>query len=188
MSLITKNRHDETVSPAAVERARQAAQQAAQQLAPVAKSARDNAAHRIHDARAWAAPRVEQAASSVQENVAPKVSAALQVTAQRLQPAPEELKELGRRARRRALAASQQVSAQRSKALAKSDQPKRRWPKLIGGVAFLAATIGAITAVAVRRNKERMEADLDDAAFAAAETEEGRADAEAGFDGQVRTP
>ncbi len=191
MSLITRNRQAEAVSPAGLERARQtaqqAAQQAAQQLAPLAKSARENAAGRIHDARVWAAPRVEQAASTVQENVAPKVTAALQVTAQRLHPSPEELKQLGRKARRRALATSQQVSAQRSKMLAKKDQSKRRWPKLVGSVAVIAATVGAIAAVAARRNRERVEAELDDAAFAAGE-EEGRAEAEAGFDGQVRTP
>jgi hypothetical protein len=47
--------------------------------------------------------------------------------------------------------------------------------------------------MAMRRNRERMEADLDDAALAATEDGAGEApsadaDADAGFDGQVRTP
>ncbi len=83
------------------------------------------------------------------------------------------------------------MSARRAKALAKADKRGRRWPKVMGTVALLAATIGAITAVTVRRNRDKMAADLDDAALAAAEMEEAQAaaaDAEAGFDGQVRTP
>ena len=190
MSLVTKGQA-KAVAPAARERARQAAQQ----LGPIAKTARENAAQQLHGARVWVAPRVEHAAHGVQENVAPKVSAVLQATAHRLEPTPGEptpgeLKKLGRRARRRAIATSREVSARRAKALAKADKRGRRWPKVIGSVVFVAATIGAITAVTVRRNRDKMAADLDDAALAAAEMEEAQAaaDAEAGFDGQVRTP
>ena len=185
MSLVTKEQA-KAVAPAARERARQAAQQ----LGPIAKTARENAAQQLHDARVWVAPRIEYAAHGVQENVAPKVSAVLQATAHRLEPAPEELKRLGRRARRRAIATSHEVSARRAKALAKADKRGRRWPKVMGSVVLVAVTLGAITAVTVRRNRDKMAADLDDAALAAAEMEEAQAaaDAEAGFDGQVRTP
>lgn len=190
MSLVTKEQA-KAVAPAARERARQAAQQ----LGPIAKTARENAAQQLHGARVWAAPRIEHAAHSVQDNVAPKVSAVLQATAHRLEPAPGEptpgeLKKLGRRARRRANATSHELSARRAKALAKANKQGRRWPKVMGSVVLVAATIGAITAVTVRRNRDKMAADLDDAALAAAEMEEAQAaaDAEAGFDGRARTP
>ncbi len=193
MSLTTRKQQVKAVPPAARKRAQQAAQQLgpiAQQLGPIAKSARDNAADRIRDARVWAAPRVEQAAHTVQENVAPKVSAVLEATAHRIEPTPAELKSLGRRARRHAQAASREVTARREKLLAKAANPKRRWPKLMGGVVFVAASIGAVTAMAMRRNREKMESDLDDAALGeeSGEPRPASADAEAGFDGQVRTP
>jgi hypothetical protein len=174
--------------------ARKRAQQAAQQLGPIAKSARDNAADRIHNARVWAAPRIEQAAHTMQESVAPKVSAALEATAQRLEPAPGELKKPGRRARRRAQAPSREVTTRRAKLLAKAQaKSQRRWPKLTGGVLFIAASIGAVAAIAIRRNRDKMENDLGDAAAPGEESGEPRpvpadADTEAGSDGQVRTP
>jgi hypothetical protein len=193
-----------TASLAARVRAQQAAQQAAQQLGPIAKGARDNAAEKIHVARVWAAPRIEQAAQTMQENVAPKVSAVLQenvapkvsaaltATAQRLEPAPRELRELGRRARKSARAKSQQVSARRAKLLTKAQaKPRRRWPKLLGGVLLVAASIGAVTAVAMRRNRNKMESDLAIVADQGEEPGQPRpvpADAESGSDGQVRTP
>ena len=189
MSLTIRNQRAKAMQSAA----RKRAQQAAQQLGPIAKGARDNAADRIHDARVWAAPRIEQAAHTMQENVAPKVSAALQATAHRLEPAPGELKKLGRRARRRARAASREVTARRAKLLAKAQaKPRRRWPKVMGGVLFVAASIGAVTAIAMRRNRNKMETDLGDAADLGEESGEPRpvpadADTEVGSDGQVRT-
>jgi len=199
VSLTTRKQQAKAVPPAA----RKRAQQAAQQLAPLAKSARDSAVQRLRGARGWAAPKVEQAAHNVQENVAPKVSAVLEAnvapkvsavleaTAHRLEPAPAELKKLSRRARRRARATALEVKARREKLLAKAAKPKRRWPKLVGGAAFVAATIGAIAAVAMRRGRDKVESDLDDAAATGEESGEPRsvpADADAGSDGQVRTP
>ncbi len=186
MSLLNRKR-SATAAAAARERARQTAQQ----IGPAAKSARENAARRIHGAREWAAPRIEQAAQTVQENVAPKVSAALEATAHRIEPAPRELRKLGRRARRRARAASREVSMRREKMLARAGKPARRWPRVVGGLAFIVATAGAIAAVVKRRGREAAQAGDDAAAADAAVTDEARsapAEAEAGFDGQVRTP
>jgi uncharacterized protein (DUF2342 family) len=184
---LTKGRQQAKVVPPA---ARKRAQQAAQQLGPIAKSARDNAADRIHDARVWAAPRIEQAAHTMQENVAPRVSAALSATAHRLEPAPGEVRELGRRAGKRARATSREVNARRAKLLAKKQATsRRRWPKLMGGVFFIGASIGAVAAIAMRRNRDKMEDDLATADVAAVpeQPQPASADGEAGVDGQVRT-
>jgi hypothetical protein len=206
VSLTIRRQQAKAVPSAARARAQQAAQQAAQQLGPMAKTARDNAAEKLHDARVWAAPKIEQAAHTVQENVAPKVSAVLQenvapkvsavleATAQKLEPAPGELRELGRRARKRAQATSREVTARRAKLLAKAQaKPRRRWPKLMGGVFVVAASIGAVAAVAMRRNRNKMESDLAGPADIAEESGQPHpapadTDTDAGFDGQVRTP
>jgi len=176
---------------AAAAAARERARQAAEQIGPAAKGARENAAVRIHGARKWAAPRIEQAAQTVQENVAPKVSAALEATAQRIQPAPQELKKLGRQARRRARMASQEVTARQRKILARTQKPAPRWPKVMGGLAFAMAIGGALAAIVMRRGRSSDQTDLDDAVPGSpASTDEARsapAEAEAGSDGQVRT-
>jgi len=187
VSLISRKR-----SASAASAARERAIQTAQQIGPAAKSARENAARTIHGAREWAAPRIEQAAQTVQENVAPKVSAALEATAHKIEPAPRELRKLGRRARRRARAASREVSMRRDKMLARAGKPARRWPKALGGLAFIVATVGAIVAVVVRRGRSAAQTGASDTGSAdAAVTDEAHsapAEAEAGFDGQVRTP
>jgi uncharacterized protein (DUF2342 family) len=204
VSLTTRKQRATTAQAAARARAQQAAQQAAQQLGPIAKTARDNAADKIHVARVWAAPRIEQAAHTVQENVAPKVSAVLQenvapkvsavleATAHKLEPTQAELRELSRRARKSAQAKSREVSARRAKLLAQAQaKPARRWPKLMGGAFVVAASIGAVAAVLLRRNRNKMENDLASASDDGEESGQPRpapTDAEAGFDGQVRTP
>jgi uncharacterized protein (DUF2342 family) len=170
--------------------ARELARQAAQRVGPMAKSAREGAANRIHGARGWAAPRIEQAAHTVRQDVGPKVSSILEATAQRIEPAQTQAKKLGRRANRRAARASQDVSARRAKILANAQSSGRSWPKAVGGVAFVLATVGAVVTVVLRR-RDNGGAGKDDADMAGEdETGEPRsaADAEVTADGQVRAP
>ena len=80
----------------------------------------------------------------------------------------------------------------RDKMLARAGKPARRWPKALGGLAFIVATVGAIVAVVVRRGRSAAQTGASDTGSAdAAVTDEAHsapAEAEAGFDGQVRTP
>jgi hypothetical protein len=66
--------------------ARQQAKQATDQVAPLARSARETARQGVHDARVWAAPRVERGGHLLEERVAPKVADMLTSTARRLEP------------------------------------------------------------------------------------------------------
>jgi hypothetical protein len=61
---------------------------ARQRVGPMAGSARDQAAHRIVDARSWAAPRLDRAAHSVEAELAPRVSSMLSEAARRVDPTP----------------------------------------------------------------------------------------------------
>ena len=134
MSLTKKSRQSQRTLAA-----RKRARQAAGQIGPLAKSARATAAQSMHTAREWSAPRIEQAAQSVQRTVAPKVSAALEATAQRIEPAPEKLRDLSRRAQRRAAKAGQ-------------DTGRRRAMIIAGVAALFAAALGAVSIVAARRS------------------------------------
>jgi hypothetical protein len=185
VSLTKKNRSSRRASASAArDRARQAASQigpmaksarstAAEQIGPLAKSARITAAQGVHTAREWSAPRVEHAAQSVQRNVAPRVSAALEATAQRIEPAPDKLRDLSRRAQRRAARAEQ-------------DSGKRRAMIIAGAVGLLAAVLGAISAVAARRSADDKGSDVSDNPGADPGMPLG--DAESGVNGQVPTP
>jgi hypothetical protein len=66
--------------------ARRQARQATDQVAPLAKSAREAARQGVREARVWAAPRVERGGQLLEERVAPKVADMLASTARRLEP------------------------------------------------------------------------------------------------------
>jgi hypothetical protein len=181
VSLGTRKRQVE-VPPAVRDRAREAANR----LGPMAKSAQRGAADRIHGARTWAAPRIEQAAQSVKDDVAPRVSGILVATAQRVEPAQKSAARLGRRARGKAAKASREVRVRREARLASSRGGGRNWPKRVGGVAFVLATLGAIAAVVIRRRNNGAASDAVMTEEDAASEAEARSDADA-LDGQVRT-
>jgi hypothetical protein len=131
---------------AAAQRARDAASQArpiATNAAGIAKNAGVTARHsaedamawatpRVHDARAWAAPYVEQAGLAVRDKIAPAIT-------EKIAPAiSDALVDAAHRL---------DVSA-----------PKRRlWPRVLAGIAMIAAAGSAIAAAVLRRRPTGME-------------------------------
>ena len=87
---------------------------------------------RMKDARAWAAPRVEQAGLAVRDKIAPAIS-------EKIAPAiSDALVEAAHR-------------------LDDSAPRRRRWPRVLAGVAMLAATATAVAAAILRRRPTGME-------------------------------
>ncbi len=87
------------------------------------------AAPRVRDARAWAAPHVEQAGLAVRDKIAPAIS-------EKIAPA---------------------VSAALVEAAHRLDDPtprRRRWPRVLAGIAMLAAAGSAVAAAILRRRPE----------------------------------
>jgi hypothetical protein len=127
----------------------QRARDAATQVVPVAKNAVPMAknvgltakqsaedamarvAPRVKDARAWAAPHVEQAGLAVREKIAPAIS-------EKIAPA---------------------ISDALIEAAYRLDNPpprRRRWPRVLAGIAMLAATGSAVAAAVLGlRPKDR---------------------------------
>ena len=72
-------------------RAQEAAQtgtaRAAERIGPAAQRAREVAALRISDARAWTAPRLERTAHYVENDLGPRVGSMLHTTAHKVRPA-----------------------------------------------------------------------------------------------------
>jgi hypothetical protein len=72
-------------------RAREVAQtgtaRAAERISPAAQRAREVAALRISDARAWTAPRLERTAHYVENDLGPKMGSVLHTTAHKVRPA-----------------------------------------------------------------------------------------------------
>jgi len=72
-------------------RAQEAAQtggtRAAERIGPAAERAREAAALRISDARAWTAPRLERTAHYVETELGPRVGSLLHTTAHKVKPA-----------------------------------------------------------------------------------------------------
>jgi hypothetical protein len=60
---------------------------AAERVGPAAQRAREVAALRISDARAWTAPRLERTAHYVESELGPKVGSMLHTTAHKVRPA-----------------------------------------------------------------------------------------------------
>lgn len=71
----------------AQEAAQTGAARAAERVGPAAQRAREVAALRISDARAWTAPRLERTARYVENELGPKVGSALHTTAHKVRPA-----------------------------------------------------------------------------------------------------
>jgi hypothetical protein len=107
---------------------RQGVEGAARWVRPRVQGARAWAEPQVRVARTWAAPRVEQAGVAVREKIAPTVSGAL-------------------------LEASRRLDAVQPP----QPQPKRRiWPRLIAGVAMLAAAGSAAAAVFLKRQADML--------------------------------
>lgn len=122
--------------------ARQRAVDAATQVMPMAKNAgmmaRQTAgdaaawaAPRVQDARSWAAPQLEQAGLAVRDKIAPAIS-------EKIAPA---------------------ISAALVEAAHRLDDsvpapPPRRWPRVLGAFAMIAALGSAVAAVIMRRQPD----------------------------------
>jgi hypothetical protein len=138
VSLMTKK----NTARGSVESARQRALDTATQVVPMAKNAGMAARHsaedaaawaapRVKDARAWAAPQLEQAGVAVRDRIAPAIS-------EKVAPAiSAALVEAAHRL-------DDSVPAKR----------RRRWPRVLGGFAMIAAVGSAVAAIVMRRRPE----------------------------------
>jgi hypothetical protein len=132
MSVITRNKGD---------RAKQRALDTASQVVPMARTAglaaRQGAedavswaAPRVREARSWAAPHVEQAGIAVRDKIGPAISEKIAPTVS-------------------------SVLVEAAHRLDDSARPRRkRWPRVLGGVAMIAAVGSAIGAVVLRRKPD----------------------------------
>jgi hypothetical protein len=87
------------------------------------------AAPRVQDARSWAAPHVEQASVAVREKIAPAISEKIAPT----------------------------ISAALAEAANRIDPAppqRKRWPRVLAGLAMLAAAGSAVAAVVLRRKPD----------------------------------
>jgi len=121
--------------------ARHSAEEAAMAARHSAEEAAAWAAPRVKDARAWAAPQLEQAGVAVRDRIAPAIS-------EKLAPA---------------------ISAALVDAAHRLDDSvptarRRRWPRVLGGFAMIAAVGSAIAAVVMRRRPEVSTFGADDQA------------------------
>jgi hypothetical protein len=186
VSLTTRKNQAQAQASAGLDLARKTATQ----VTPLAKnasttatqslqSAREWAAPRVgqgvHHARGWAAPRIEQAGRALTETVAPKVSGMLTDTV-----APKVSGVLTETAHRI------EPSGQSGK--------RRMWPRLLTGLAIVAAAGGAIGAILRRRSAKMTEDLLADDEVVIQPVPEARqdqdsdqplADVEAGSNGRV---
>lgn len=146
MSLMTRKNSASSSVAAAAQRARDAATQAAPiatNAAEMAKNAGVTARHsaedavawatpRVQDARAWAAPYVEQAGLAVREKIAPTIS-------EKIAPAISDA----------LLDAAHRIDV---------SAPRRRlWPRVLAGIAMVAAAGSAVAAAVLRRRPTGME-------------------------------
>jgi hypothetical protein len=117
--------------------ARQGVEGARRWAVPRVQGARSWAEPQVRVARSWAAPRVEQAGVAVRERIAPTVSSAL-------------------------LEASRRLDA--VQAPPQPPQQKRRlWPRLVAGLAMLAAAGSAAAAVFLKRQADMLAGSEDQA-------------------------
>ena len=173
MSIMTKKNRVRVSGESAKQRARDAANQVvptAKNAVPIAKNAglaaRQTAedavawaAPRVQDARSWAAPHVEQAGVAVRDKIAPAIS-------EKIAPA----------------VSSALVEAARR--LDDTPAKRRRWPKVLAGVAMLAAAGSAVAAILLRRRPDIASFGTDGytagpSAAATPDTEDGSAPASA---------
>jgi hypothetical protein len=122
--------------------ARQRAIDTANQVVPMAKNAGMAARHsaedaaawaapRVKEARSWAAPRVEQAGYAVRDKIAPAISEKIAPTVSAaLLEAAHRIDDSAPTARR------------------------RRWPRVLGVTAMVAAVCSAVAAVVMRRRPQ----------------------------------
>jgi hypothetical protein len=147
VSLMTSKNWSRSSAAAAAQRARDAATQAvpkAMNAVPLARSAGLTARHsaedaiawatpKVNDARAWAAPHVEQAGLAVRDKIAPAI-------AEKIAPAISDA----------IIEAAHRLEAPTA--------PRRRlWPRVLAGVAMLAAAGSAVAAAVLRRRPTGME-------------------------------
>jgi hypothetical protein len=127
--------------------AKQRALDTASQVVPMAKnaglaarqSAEDAmawAGPRVKDARSWAAPHVEQAGLAVRDKIAPAISEKIAPT----------------------ISSALVEAAHR---LDDTPARRRRWPKVLAGIAMVAAVGSAIAAVVLRRRPDFANLDAD---------------------------
>lgn len=109
--------------------ARQSAEDAIAWATPKVQDARDWATPRVQDARSWAAPHVEQAGVAVREKIAPAISEKIAPT----------------------ISAALVEAANR---LDPSPRRRRTWPRVLAGVAMIAAAGSAVAAVMLRRKPD----------------------------------
>jgi hypothetical protein len=111
--------------------ARHSAEDAAMAARHSAEDAAAWAAPRVKDARSWAAPQLEQAGVAVRDKIAPAIS-------EKLAPAiSSALVDAAHRL-------DDSVPAAR----------RRRWPRVLGGFAMIAAVASAVAAIMMRRRPE----------------------------------
>ncbi len=84
---------------------------------------------RVQDARSWAAPHVEQAGVAVRERIAPAISEKIAPT----------------------ISSALVEAASR---LDPSPQRRKRWPRVLAGLAMVAAVGSAVAAIALRRKPD----------------------------------
>jgi hypothetical protein len=122
---------------------RQRAIDTATQVVPMAKNAGMAARHsaedaaawaapRVREARSWAAPRVEQAGLAVRDKIAPAISDKIAPT----------------------ISSALLDAAHRIDDGSGPAEPRRRWPRVLGGFAMVAAIASAIAAVVMRRRPQ----------------------------------
>ena len=146
MSLMGSKSKSRPSAAAVTQRARDAATQVApmaKNAVPLAKNAGQSArqsaedamawaAPHVHDARAWAAPRVEQAGLAVRDKIAPAISEKIAPT----------------------ISSALVEAAHR---LDDTAAKRRRWPRVVAGIAMLAAACSAVAAAIIRRRPSNME-------------------------------
>jgi hypothetical protein len=111
--------------------ARHSAEDAAMAARHSAEEAAAWAAPRVKDARSWAAPQLEQAGVAVRDKIAPAIS-------EKLAPA---------------ISSALVEAAHRLDDSVPAARP-RRWPRVLGGFAMIAAVGSAIAAIVMRRRPE----------------------------------
>ncbi len=165
MSLMGRKSRSYPSVATAAQRARDAATQVvpmAKNAVPMAKNvgltAKQSAeeavarvAPRVKDARAWAAPQVEQAGLAVRDKIAPAIS-------EKIAPA---------------------ISDALIEAAYRLDNPEprpRRWPRVLAGIAMLAAAGTAVAAAVLGRRPTSMDLGAEGSAAAPGEPEHGATD------------
>jgi hypothetical protein len=177
VSHLTRKNGSRSSVAAAAQRARDAASQAgpiATNAAGIAKNAGLTARHsaedalawatpRVDDARAWAAPYVEQAGLAVRDKIAPAIT-------EKIAPAiSDALVDAAHRL---------DVSAPR----------RRLWPRVLAGIAMVAAAGSAVAAAVLRRRPTGMEFGSTGDTSDSGATAQGATDGMATGEGAGATP